>query len=129
MYAPREHFEYAPDDIHLPGDARITGCLHIIELGAYEIFHLPTEDNENDNINYIRHLHEFMASDTYNSIKWAKRYGLFSAIVVIDDREPITEEHLRQIKSIYELSEKDLILRASLKTQPEMVLTTLAKLV
>ena len=128
FYAPREHFDYAPDDIYLPGKAKITGCLHVIELGAYEIFHLPIKDNESDNVNNIKNLHEFMASDRYNSIKWAKHYGLFNAIVVIDDREPITENHLRQIKSIYELSEKDLILRASLITQPEMLLATLAQL-
>jgi hypothetical protein len=127
LYAPREHFEYAPKDIHLPDEAKITGCLHIIELGIYELSHLYSEYN--DNINGIKQLDEFMASDRYNSIKWAKRYGLFSAIVIIDDREPITEGHLRQIKSIYELSEKDVILRASLITQPEMLLATLDKLI
>ena len=115
FYNPRKHFDYTPEDIRLPNRGKVTGCLNVIELGLYD--HLLRNTDE-------MLLHEDMASDDSNTIKWAKRYSLFSATVFLEDRQPLTEDYAHKIKNVYELSDKDLILRASLN-QPDTILVAL----
>lgn len=118
FYDPKRCYEYAPTEIRFPNGKGIRGCLHIVDLGMY--FHLLQTVNKDA-------LHEGMAGDHLNSIKWAKRYDLMSMIVVLEDEKKLTGDVLFQIKSIYGLSNDDLILRTSI-TQPEAFMEMLTEI-
>lgn len=73
-------------------------------------------------------VHDLLAEDKLNSIKWARYYRLKSATVIFEDKKVTATDkhvnHVNHIKEIYELLDEDLILCVN-QNQPDTILAGL----
>lgn len=122
FYTTREPFKYIPEHIRLPNGSDVVGCLHVIDLGVYSylIDSFTSRFGQNGQIN----LHNDMADDDLNSIKWARYYGLTYAVVVLEDEKKLAFDYIHQIKRIYGLSDEDILFNINTK-DPNTIFTGL----